>query len=77
MGRDALYVAWDGGGGYGDPLERDPAAVLADVREKIVSPEAAKSLYGVVVDRSEIDTAATAQLRQRIRGERMMRQAAE
>jgi N-methylhydantoinase B len=39
-----------GGGGYGDPLERDPAAVAADVRNGFVSVGAALRDYGVVVD---------------------------
>jgi N-methylhydantoinase B len=38
-----------GGGGWGDPLERDPAAVAADVLNEKVSREAALRLYGVVV----------------------------
>ena len=37
MKQDALYVATNGGGGYLDPLERDPARVLKDVRDKVVS----------------------------------------
>ena len=38
-----------GGGGWGDPLDRDPAAVAADVRDEKVSAEAALALYGVVI----------------------------
>ena len=38
-----------GGGGWGDPLERDPAAVADDVLNEKVSVEAALELYGVVV----------------------------
>ncbi|MEX1143170.1 MAG: hydantoinase B/oxoprolinase family protein [Thermoleophilaceae bacterium] len=55
-----------GGGGYGDPLERDPAAVLADVLRGWVSRERARAVYGVVVTgdvRDEslaVDEAATA-----------------
>lgn len=58
-----------GGGGYGDPLERDPAAVLADVRDGKVSVEAAASEYGVVIDGTNdaVDTAATAARREAIR----------
>lgn len=41
------YVA--GGAGYGDPLERDPELVLADVLDRKVSPEMAKACYGVVL----------------------------
>ena len=39
-----------GAGGWGDPLERDPAAVLRDVRNELLSPEKAAADYGVVVD---------------------------
>jgi N-methylhydantoinase B len=37
------------GGGYGDPLERDPQAVLRDVLERWVSAKAAHDVYGVVL----------------------------
>ncbi len=49
MGEDAFYLRWNGGGGFGDPLEREPAAVLVDVREGTVSLEAARDVYGVVL----------------------------
>lgn len=39
-----------GGGGYGDPLDRDPEAVLRDVAERHVSRAAAHEIYGVVLD---------------------------
>jgi N-methylhydantoinase B len=38
-----------GGGGYGDPFERDPRAVLDDVLNGYVSLEAARREYGVVI----------------------------
>jgi N-methylhydantoinase B len=38
-----------GGGGYGDPLAREPEAVLTDVLERWVSPQAAREVYGVVL----------------------------
>ena len=38
-----------GGGGWGDPYTRDPQAVLADVAEGLVSPEAARAHYGVAL----------------------------
>jgi N-methylhydantoinase B len=38
-----------GGGGYGDPLEREPEAVLGDVLERWVTPRAAREVYGVVL----------------------------
>jgi N-methylhydantoinase B len=54
-----------GGGGWGDPLERDPERVLRDVREGYVSAEKAHELYGVVLDADErkVDGAATRALR--------------
>ncbi|MFA4927389.1 MAG: hydantoinase B/oxoprolinase family protein [Patulibacter sp.] len=60
-----------GGGGYGDPLARDPTAVLHDVREGWVSARAADEIYGVVLtgDRTTadltIDVAATERRRDR------------
>ena len=47
-----------GGGGYGSPLERDPALVLADVLEGWVSRERALAVYGVVIgDDDSVDEA--------------------
>lgn len=58
-----------GGGGYGDPLERDPQAVLFDVVEEKVSARAAKQDYGVVLngDGVGVDRAATEALRRQRR----------
>jgi N-methylhydantoinase B len=54
-----------GGGGYGDPLERDPALVLADVLEGWVSRERALVVYGVVIGEDDrVDERATAQRRE-------------
>jgi len=54
-----------GGGGFYDPLTRDPAAVWLDVQNELVSPEAALRDYGVVLkpDGLGIDTDATMQRR--------------
>lgn len=52
-----------GGGGFGPALERDPAAVLADVLDGKVSTAAAAARYGVVIVDGAIDDAATAALR--------------
>ena len=38
------------GGGYGDPLDRDPEKVRWDVREEIISLERAREVYGVILD---------------------------
>ncbi len=56
-----------GGGGYGDPMERAPERVLDDVLEHWVTPERARSAYGVIVEATAdgfvLDAAATARLR--------------
>jgi N-methylhydantoinase B len=56
-----------GGGGYGDPLEREVEQVLADVRDGYVSPLCARSRYGVAIrtqnDDYEVDEDETARLR--------------
>ena len=41
-----------GGGGFGDPMERDPELVAEDVREGYVSPTVAHNVYGVVLTSS-------------------------
>ena len=41
-------MTWQAGGGYGDPLTREPDAVARDVREQKVTAEAARAVYGVV-----------------------------
>jgi N-methylhydantoinase B len=61
-----LDISSPGGGGWGNPFERLPEHVLADVRDGIVSREAARLLYGVVIreDLQAIDALATARLRE-------------
>ena len=79
MGDDALYVRWNGGGGYGDPLDRDPEAVAADVRGGVVSAEAAREVYGVALTEvgGGVDQDATATLRETMRRSRISAEAAE
>ncbi len=62
---DVLFFQSCGGGGWGDPLTRDPAAVLADVRNEYVSIEGAENDYGVVIDpiSHTVDETATQQRR--------------
>ncbi len=76
MGQDALYVRWNGGGGIGDPLERDPEAVAHDVIDRIVSPEAAEEVYGVVLGGYGIDREATNQRRSTLRRGRLAQETA-
>lgn len=61
-----------GAGGWGDPLERDPAAVVKDVRNELIGLAAAANDYGVVIDPQTwvIDQAATQRLRTEIRAAR-------
>jgi N-methylhydantoinase B len=65
--RDVFRLDTPGGGGFGDPFEREPERVLADVREGYVSRDAAEKDYGVVVAEAEdgltVDAAATARRR--------------
>lgn len=64
MGKgDTLTIMMPGGGGYGDPFERPPQAVLADVLDGFVSEAAAESDYGVLIVGGEIDEEATARKR--------------
>jgi N-methylhydantoinase B len=66
-----VIVRTGGGGGWGDPLEREPEKVRADVLEDLVSVKAAREQYGVVLDaRSSLDLAATQSLRQKMRAAR-------
>ena len=51
------------GGGYGNPLERDPSDVLDDVLDELVSVETANRDYGVVIANNIVDAAATDKLR--------------
>ncbi len=62
---DRLVCLGPGGGGYGDPLRRDPRAVLDDVLDGLISERTARDSYGVVVADGVVDAAATAALRPR------------
>lgn len=67
---DVCCVQWSGGGGYGDPLDRDPERVAADVRAGAVSKDAAETRYGVVLVDGEVDEPATERRRANIRDQR-------
>lgn len=69
---DEFRYVLPGGGGWGDPLEREPAAVSRDVRNEIISAAAARDEYGVVIEESTfaIDQGATEKLRHHLRSRR-------
>ena len=58
-------IRTSGGGGWGDPFERDAEAVLRDVLDGLISVEAAERGYGVVVADGRVDDEATARRRAR------------
>ena len=69
---DVWYHSWQAGGGYGDPLAREPEAVAADVARRAVSAAAARDIYGVVVRHDgAADPEATAKQRSGLRGRRL------
>ncbi|WP_433631706.1 hydantoinase B/oxoprolinase family protein [Halomicrococcus sp. NG-SE-24] len=68
---DVYYSRWQGGGGYGDPLDRDPEAVAEDVSVGYVSKTEALETYGVVLDGGDVDAAATDERREEIRERRL------
>ena len=66
---DVYRLVLAGGGGYGDPLARDPERVADDVREEKLSVDYARREYGVVLDPATlaVDVEATAALRLELR----------
>ncbi len=62
---DVIIMDAAGGGGYGDPLDRDPEMVQDDVIQGYVSLEKAREDYGVVIDAGtmKVDSLATEELR--------------
>ena len=61
---DRLHLEMPGGGGYGEPKKRDPLRVATDVRDGMISSEAARKLYGVALDeQGVVDVEATQELR--------------
>jgi N-methylhydantoinase B len=62
-GGDVYVYLQSGGGGYGDPVRRDPERVLADIRHELVSPETARSIYGVVIGENAVDSVGTSDAR--------------
>ena len=70
---DVQYVRFMGGGGYGDPLDRDPELVLKDVLSGLVTDGPARDIYGVVIAAGSLDLEATRARRRDLRAERLGR----
>jgi N-methylhydantoinase B len=70
---DVLYTRQGNGGGYGDPLEREPQLVLKDFIDGLVSRPDAETVYGVVIDEKleQVNEAATSKLRAEMKQERL------
>lgn len=68
---DVVRIVTAGGGGFGDPLDRDPKLVLNDVLNEYISIEDAKKYYGVIIKGGwpnyEVDYEATNKLREELR----------
>jgi len=62
---ETLEIKMPSGGGFGNPFERDPFAVLSDVWDEYLTAEDAQRDYGVVVDTDawQVDEHATSRLR--------------
>jgi N-methylhydantoinase B len=71
---DHIYYNTSGGGGFGNPLERDPELVLRDVMDEWITPDVGKEWYGVVINVVDaealdyrIDVEATKKLREQLK----------
>ncbi len=75
MNGDTFYVPVGGGAGYGDPLERDPEAVLKDLRDGMATHWAAQNIYKIAYDEQtlRLDSETTEALRAEARAERLKR----
>jgi N-methylhydantoinase B len=72
---DRIRLVGAGAGGFGDPLTREPHRVLIDILSGYVSLDAARRLYGVVIDGDRIDADATRMLRQEMQKSQTARRA--
>jgi len=67
---DVVLMETSGGGGYGDPLERDLHLVERDLSEGLVTEERAKARYGIALIHGTIDEERSQQLREKLRKEK-------
>lgn len=64
---DSMEISSAVGGGWGDPLDRDPEAVRLDIEERRYSREEARETFGVVIAENAVDVEGTEQLRKDLR----------
>ena len=64
---DVVRITAPGGAGYGDPLDRDPEAVLIDINNGFVTMEEAAEVYGVAIADGRVDVAGTKVLHERLK----------
>ena len=75
---DIFTHSYNGGGGFGDVLERDPVKTASDVENGFLTAETARQVYGIALQKTrsgdlEVDLAATAKLRKTMRAKRLKR----
>ena len=70
---DLIRMQMSGGGGYGDPLDRDPARIVSDVFQGLLTVEQAHDVYGVVVEPEtlDVDEGATRDMRSSLTKKRL------
>ncbi|MBI4321737.1 MAG: hydantoinase B/oxoprolinase family protein [Chloroflexi bacterium] len=70
---DVFQCDYQGGGGYGDPLERDPTSVALDVADGVISVDLAERIYGVILNPQSLraNFPATEQFRKDLRWQRL------
>jgi N-methylhydantoinase B len=70
---DIVSMRTGGGGGFGDPLDRDPEQVLNDLRQRAITETVAVDIYGVIIDKKKwiVDSGATQKQREKIRQSRL------
>jgi N-methylhydantoinase B len=68
---DVFEWSWQGGGGWGDSIDREPERVLNDVNNGVYQKETAENLFKVVISEGQINQEATQKAREEKRRERM------
>ena len=68
---DVFQTSWQGGGGFGDPLDRDSDHVRDDVDFGRYSPAFAQAIYGVILDGDRVDQASTLATRAAMKADRL------